>query len=191
MSAENELRVFPMENGEFWIGNRSCGDTVLDFQGKVHAIVAKAATYAEVSSIFARMSDETSEAYYPTEHGGILPSEDALAKEPKRLLVSRVAVKFGGRACDCVDLRDTTIPKWEVVEYGRPSWPFESKRTLADGLTYAEAIHIAHRHQMIQPGACTVHFPTFFRTFESDAHDCDQDHWSEIEVVAPHLKAFW
>ncbi len=176
MSAENELHAFRMENGEYWIVNRRCGDTVVELQGECGP-VAKCATYEEAKAAFRDLSDEDSPNYVYTEHGGDLPTREDLDRAAPRFLQSTIVVKYD-RPCGCVDYRDLGKKRWEVREcrdlFG------DDFRVIGTRLWYAQALTLAHAYAIAQPGECRVTAPTHFRSFRRyDRHDdcLREDHW--------------
>jgi len=175
MSAENELAVFPMENGQLWIVSRACGDTIVEAQGEC-AVLARCDTYEETEAAFVEMMDEGSDSYVYAEHGYRLPTREELKRQRPHLLGGTVTVQFD-RPCGCVDFRDLQKKRWSVVE-SRGMFDL-SPRVLGERLWYAQAVTMAHAHAVAEPGTCSVSAPTHFRVFRHyNLHECDEDHWS-------------
>ncbi len=173
MSAENELHVFRMANGELWIAVRRCGDTAVECWGEVCAVVAKVATMEAARVTLDRLTDPASEDYVSTEYGGTMPSADELERKPASFLKSNIGVSFRGRSCTCLDPRDLSTSLWVVEEADETTREW---RDICYGLTFAEAVTIAHLYANGQPGECRVSLPTYFRDLgAAEEHQCPWD----------------
>lgn len=181
MSAENELRVFRMENGEFWIVVARCGDTVAEAQGECQGVVGKGKTYEEAEALMSEMDNESSPNYVYTEYGGGMPALEQLTNEPVRFTRSLIKVSFTGRECCCVDYRDLQRKSWRVYEILNRPWEERDalvlngvrSRVLGEGLWYSQALTLATIYQMRQPGECAVSSPRIFRSFRRyGRHEC-------------------
>jgi hypothetical protein len=190
MSAENQMALVRMSNGEFWVLNRATSNTCVESYGRCHP-VAKVKTYAEALSAIAHFGDERSPDYIYTEHEDDVPSEAELMSREPGFLHSYVFVEFRspGRDCGCVDARDITEPSWFVVER-QSDVPWSNGRTLRGDMTYAEALTFASAYVVMQPGESVLEAPKFFRHFAHyPEHDCSDDHYNLVHHRERQLSA--
>lgn len=93
MSAENELRLCKLWNGQFAVVVRRCGQTVAETYGEVTRILAVRDTYDEIVAAFRAASDPEHPDYMWTEHGspsyehGFIPTAEELDRERAMLVL--------------------------------------------------------------------------------------------------------
>lgn len=193
MSAENELVVFKMINGEIWIATRSCGDVSECIMYQVGSILGKALTYESGQRLFDATSDPDSSVYAYTEYGGHYPSREELRAQKPHYLQGSVTVRVMGRDCMCLDKRDLEHRRWEVVEmeeYVPGMRRRVRQRTLRQNMGYTEALTFAHMYQIAQPGDMKLVVPTlFWKVKHYEPHDCDGgaegNRWGENPLDVP------
>lgn len=161
MSAEDELTVLRMENGEYWICVQRCGDTIEECWGEIRWVVTKANSYNEAANRFRAHRDRNSKDYVYTEYGGEMPSEDELARMQPCYLESTLWVVFGERdECQCIYESYVSRRGWVVIERSES----QKSRVLAHHITYAEAMTLAYFYEMRHPSICKTRAPRIFQT---------------------------
>jgi hypothetical protein len=179
MSAENDLKMYRMSNGEFWIGNRACGDTIMEAWGDVH-IVCKCPSYAKAAQRMNAMDDEDADSYVYTEHFSDVPSEEEVMADTLWFVGSNIRVRFSDRKCECFDERDLAQPLWRIEEHS-----LRCMRELAVGLTFAQAVTRANLFASAQPALDGLHLPQFFKkmvTYPKHSHkECRGNYWYQVQ----------